>query len=85
MLNGKYTIFGQCDEAVGSAGETDRGHELAIAAMTSPYRPIKINHIAIQKGGGSATAAKRTGSTAAKKPARQQPRNSGSTPKYERS
>ena len=32
-----------------------------------PYRPIRINHITIQKGGGSATAARRTGASCREK------------------
>jgi peptidyl-prolyl cis-trans isomerase A (cyclophilin A) len=63
MLNGNYTIFGQCDEASVALVKQ-------IAAMSRdtntdrPYRPIKINHITIQKAGG---APKATG-TPAKKP-----------------
>jgi peptidyl-prolyl cis-trans isomerase A (cyclophilin A) len=63
MLNGNYTIFGQCDEAAVALVKQ-------IAAMNRdgndrPYRPIKINHITIQKGAG---AAKPATATAAKKP-----------------
>ena len=51
MLNGNYTIFGQCDEASVALVKQ-------IAAMNRdgndrPYRPIKINHITIQKVGGT--------------------------------
>ena len=63
MLNGNYTIFGQCDEAtvtlvkqIARAG-TD--------ANDRPYRPIKINHITILHGG---VTGKATG-TVIKKPA----------------
>jgi peptidyl-prolyl cis-trans isomerase A (cyclophilin A) len=66
MLNGHYTIFGQCDDA--SVALVKQIAAMSRDANDRPYRPIKINHIAIQKGGGSATAAKRTGATAAKKP-----------------
>lgn len=64
-LNGGYTIFGQCDEATVALVKQ-------IASMTRdsndrPYRPIRINHVTIQKGGAS-TAAK-PASPAAKKPA----------------
>ena len=64
ILNGHYTIFGQCDDdAVALVKQ--------IAAMSRdandrPYRPIKINHISIQKGASS--AAKPAGASAAKKP-----------------
>ena len=62
MLNGNYTIFGQCDEASVALVKQ-------IAAMNRdsndrPYRPIKINHITIHKAGGTAKPA----TTTAKKP-----------------
>lgn len=63
MLNGKYTIFGQCDEAAVALVKQ-------IARMARdpgndrPFRPVKINHITIVKAGGAAKPA-----TAAKKPA----------------
>ncbi len=71
MLNGKYTIFGQCDEAAVALVKQ-------IAAMSRdgndrPYRPIKITHIAIQKAGGAAKPAGTT-STAPKKPAATAPK-----------
>lgn len=55
MLNGKYTIFGQCD---------DEAVELVkkIARMARdpgndrPFRPVKINHIAIVRGGAAKPA-----------------------------
>jgi peptidyl-prolyl cis-trans isomerase A (cyclophilin A) len=61
-LNGKYTIFGQCDDATVALVKQ-------IARMATdpqndrPFRPVKINHITIIKGG----AAKAAG--AVKKPA----------------
>jgi len=63
MLNGNYTIFGQCDDPSVTLVKQ-------IAAMSRdgndrPYRPIKINHISIQKSGASAKPA----TTPAKKPA----------------
>src|SRR5215831_10181720 len=63
MLNGNYTIFGQCDDAAVALVKQ-------IASMSRdgndrPYRPIKINHITIQKAGGAAKAA----GTPVKKPA----------------
>jgi peptidyl-prolyl cis-trans isomerase A (cyclophilin A) len=65
MLNGHYTIFGQCDDdAVALVKQ--------IAAMNRdsndrPYRPIKINHITIVRGTG--TAPKPGAGTTVKKPA----------------
>jgi peptidyl-prolyl cis-trans isomerase A (cyclophilin A) len=62
VLNGNYTIFGQCDDAAVALVKQ-------IAAMSRdgndrPYRPIKINHITIQKAGGTAKPA----ATPVKKP-----------------
>jgi len=65
-LNGGYTIFGQCDDATVALVKQ-------IARMSrdpsndKPFRPVRINHVTIQKGGAS-TAAK-PASTPAKKPA----------------
>ena len=61
MLNGNYTIFGQCDEA--SVALVKQIAAMSRDSNDRPYRPIKINHITIQKAGGAARA------TAAKKPA----------------
>ena len=55
-LNGHYSLFGQCDQA---------SVELVkkIARMASdpnnnrPFRPVKINHITIERGGASAKPA----------------------------
>jgi peptidyl-prolyl cis-trans isomerase A (cyclophilin A) len=66
-LNGGYTIFGQCD---------DPSVELVkeIARMASdprgnrPFRPVKINHITIEKPGAAPSSAK-AATTAPKKPA----------------
>ena len=65
MLNGHYTIFGQCDDAtvelvkkiarMGTDPGTDR-----------PLRPVKITHIEIHNGG--AASAKARQSTGARKP-----------------
>ena len=79
MLNGHYTIFGQCDDA--SVALVKQIAAMSRDANDRPYRPIKINHIAIQKGGGSATAAKRTGATAAKKPSSAATSKPASSPK----
>ena len=72
-LNGGYTIFGQCDPATVELVKQ-------IASMTTdpgtdhrPFRPVKINHITIQKTAGapkpSAAPAKKPASGAAPKPA----------------
>ena len=79
MLNGHYTIFGQCDDA--SVALVKQIAAMSRDSNDRPYRPIKINHIAIQKAGGSATAAKRPGATAAKKPSSAATSKPGSTPK----
>jgi peptidyl-prolyl cis-trans isomerase A (cyclophilin A) len=66
-LNGHYSLFGQCDQA---------SVELVkkIARMASdpnnnrPFRPVKINHITIERGGAAAKPAsvkKPTSATAA--------------------
>src|SRR5215472_4783854 len=74
MLNGNYTIFGQCDEASVTLVKQ-------IAAMSRdsndrPYRPIKINHITIQKAGGIAA---KPASTTTKKPATATPKPPANT------
>ena len=79
MLNGHYTIFGQCDDA--SVALVKQIAAMSRDSNDRPYRPIKINHIAIQKGGGSATAAKRAGATAAKKPSSAATSKPASSPK----
>src|SRR5882672_2431066 len=66
-LNGGYTIFGQCDEAsvelvkqIARMASDPRGNR--------PFRPVKINHITIEKPGAHpATTAKPAG-TAPKRP-----------------
>src|SRR5215469_7232412 len=63
MLNGNYTIFGQCDEA--SVALVKQIAAMSRDSNDRPYRPIKINHITIQKAGGATKAA----GTPAKKPA----------------
>lgn len=60
MLNGNYTIFGQCDEpTVALVKQIARMNR---DSNDRPYRPIKINHITIEKAG-------KTAGTAARKPA----------------
>lgn len=63
MLNGNYTIFGQCDEATVTL--VKQIARMSTDANDRPYRPIKINHITIVHGG---VTAKATG-TVIKKPA----------------
>src|SRR5689334_18889106 len=63
MLNGNYTIFGQCDEP--SVELVKQIARMSRDSNDKPYRPIKITHITILKAGGTAKPA----STAAKKPA----------------
>jgi peptidyl-prolyl cis-trans isomerase A (cyclophilin A) len=60
-LNGGYTLFGQCDEA--SVALVKQIARMGRDANDRPYRPVKITHIVISKGG--TTAAK----PAVKKPA----------------
>ncbi len=55
-LNGGYTIFGQCDEA--TVALVKQIARMGRDANDRPYRPVKINHITIAKGG--ATTAKPT-------------------------
>ena len=68
MLNGHYTIFGQCDEA--SVALVKQIAAMSRDSNDRPYRPIRINHIAIQRGGATG-AAKPAGTPkpATKKPA----------------
>jgi len=70
MLNGKYTIFGQCDEA--SVALVKQIARMSTDANDRPYRPIKINHITILKAGATArpaSAAKKPTTAASPKPA----------------
>jgi peptidyl-prolyl cis-trans isomerase A (cyclophilin A) len=66
-LNGKHTIFGQCDPATVTLVKQ-------IARMASdprdnrPFRPVKINHITIERG-AAASASKPATKPVAKKPA----------------
>jgi peptidyl-prolyl cis-trans isomerase A (cyclophilin A) len=61
MLNGHYTIFGQCDDA--TVALVRQIARMGRDSNDRPYRPVKISHITIVKAG--ATAIK----PAAKKPA----------------
>jgi len=55
-LNGKHTIFGQCDEA-----SIEIVKQIARMARDprddKPFRPVKINHITIVRGGADAAHA----------------------------
>jgi peptidyl-prolyl cis-trans isomerase A (cyclophilin A) len=65
-LNGGYTIFGQCDEAT-VALVKQIAHMATDPQTDKPFRPVKIIHITIVRGAG--TAAKPTAGTTVKKPA----------------
>ncbi len=69
-LNGGYTIFGQCDEATVTL--VKQIARMATDPSTDrPFRPVKINHIAISHGG---TAAKPAAGSGMKKPAATAPK-----------
>src|SRR2546426_12589011 len=66
-LNGNYTIFGQCDgpsvelvKKIARMARDPRGDR--------PFRPVKINHITIMRGGAAAPPAAKPAKPAAKKP-----------------
>ena len=61
-LNGGYTLFGQCDEP--TIALVKQIARMGRDANDRPYRPVKITHITITKGG--APAAKPSAATAAK-------------------
>jgi peptidyl-prolyl cis-trans isomerase A (cyclophilin A) len=75
ILNGHYTIFGQCDDD--SVALVKKIAAMSRDANDRPYRPIKINHISIQKAGGAAKSA----TTPAKKPAAATTPKGATTPK----
>jgi peptidyl-prolyl cis-trans isomerase A (cyclophilin A) len=64
-LNGKYTIFGQCDDA---AVELVKKIARMATDGERPLRPIKITHIEIHRGGASTKPAAPKPSPAVKKP-----------------
>ena len=69
-LNGGYTLFGQCDEP--SIALVKQIARMGRDANDRPYRPVKITHIIITKGGAAPAAkphAATTAKPAAKKPA----------------
>jgi peptidyl-prolyl cis-trans isomerase A (cyclophilin A) len=56
-LNGKHTIFGQCDDA--SIALVKQIARMAVdPASDKPFRPVKIKHVSIVRGGGTASPAK---------------------------
>lgn len=67
-LNGKHTIFGQCDDA--SVALVKQIARLASDPRDNrPFRPVKINHISIERGGSAASGKSISKPTTAKKPA----------------
>jgi peptidyl-prolyl cis-trans isomerase A (cyclophilin A) len=68
-LNGRHTIFGQCDEA--SVELVKKIARMAADPNNNrPFRPVKINHITIERGGAAKSAAPpQTKKPAAKKSA----------------
>ena len=64
-LNGKYTIFGQCDDA---AVELVKKIARMATDGERPLRPIKITHIEIHRAGASSRPAAPKPSPAVKKP-----------------
>ena len=65
-LNGKYTLFGQCDEATVELVK-QIAHMATDPMNDRPFRPVKIIHIKIVREGATTPATKST--TPAKKPA----------------
>jgi peptidyl-prolyl cis-trans isomerase A (cyclophilin A) len=54
ILNGHYTIFGQCDDA--SVELVKQIARMGTDQNDRPFRPVKINHITIIRGAASAAA-----------------------------
>ena len=74
-LNGGYTIFGQCDPA--SVELVKQIARMGRDSNDRPYRPVKINHITIQKA-GAAAATKPAAKPMAKRPTA--PKTKSATP-----
>ena len=53
-LNGGYTIFGQCDDA--SVALVKQIARMGRDSNDRPFKPVKINHITVTKGGSAPTA-----------------------------
>jgi peptidyl-prolyl cis-trans isomerase A (cyclophilin A) len=66
-LNGKYTIFGQCDEP--TVALVKQIARMGRDANDRPYRPVKINHISITKGGTAGRKPAGSAKPVARKPA----------------
>jgi len=64
MLNGHYTIFGQCDDA--AVALVKQIARMGRDSNDRPYRPVKINHITIVKGGASSVSPAKKAATPAK-------------------
>ena len=65
-LNGKHTIFGQCDAA--SVELVKKMERMPRDPRNDrPFKPVKINHVTIEQAGASAAAKKPTAATPAKK------------------
>jgi peptidyl-prolyl cis-trans isomerase A (cyclophilin A) len=73
-LNGGYTIFGQCDEVTVTL--VKQIARMGRDSNDRPYRPVKINHITIAKGGATAAKPAATAKPAAKSPAPAAPKTS---------
>jgi peptidyl-prolyl cis-trans isomerase A (cyclophilin A) len=73
-LNGRHTIFGQCDDA--SVALVKQIARMGKDENDRPFRPIKINHVTIERGGAAASAkpAGTTAKPAARKPASPTPK-----------
>ncbi|MGA8272863.1 MAG: peptidylprolyl isomerase [Candidatus Sulfotelmatobacter sp.] len=69
-LNGGYTIFGQCDDAA-VALVTQIAHMATDPMNNRPFRPVKIIHIKIVRGGAATAPAKKSVAGTAKPPAGQ--------------
>jgi peptidyl-prolyl cis-trans isomerase A (cyclophilin A) len=65
-LNGRHTIFGQCDDT-SVALVKQITHMATDPSNDRPFRAVKITHLSIVRGGAAAPAAK--SATPAKKPA----------------
>ena len=70
-LNGGYTIFGQCDEA--TVALVKQIARMGRDSNDRPYRPVKINHITIAKGGAPAAKPAAAKPATATKPAVKKP------------
>ena len=64
MLNGHYTIFGQCDDA--TVALVKQIARMGRDSNDRPYRPVRINHITIVKAGASSAGSAKKSPTPAK-------------------